>query len=112
MPPSLGSFVLHNNLAGSSAGKQRPDQLRGYGLVALRALIPLKAISKRVCVGDREGARRGARGFLMVIPPGAAADDGAGPAVTLCLAVFCRQDEWQDAVSTVPLADRMNRFPS
>jgi hypothetical protein len=39
-----GSFVLHNNLAGSSAGKQRPDQLRGYGLVALRTLIPFQTI--------------------------------------------------------------------
>jgi len=39
MPPSLGSFVLHNNLAGSSAGKQRPDQLRGYGLVALNTSL-------------------------------------------------------------------------
>jgi hypothetical protein len=34
----------------------------------------------------------------MVIPSGAAADDGAEPTVTLCLAVFCQQDEWQDAV--------------
>ncbi len=33
------------------AGKQCPDQLRGHGLFALRTLIPLQAVSERVCVG-------------------------------------------------------------
>jgi hypothetical protein len=57
--PSLSSLVLqHNDVAGSPAGKQRPDQLRGHRLVALWTLILLQAISERVCVCDREGARR------------------------------------------------------
>jgi hypothetical protein len=55
----LGSLVLqHDNVAGCPAGKQRPDQLHGDCLVALWTLIPLQAIGERVCVGDREGARR------------------------------------------------------
>ena len=41
------------------SAKQSPDQLHGHGLVALRTLIPLQAVSERLCVGDREGARRG-----------------------------------------------------
>jgi hypothetical protein len=42
---SIGLLVLqHNNIARAAAGKQRPDQLRGHGLVALRTLIPLQAI--------------------------------------------------------------------
>jgi len=51
--------VQHDDVAGSPAGKQRPDQLRGHRLVALWTLIPLQAVSERVCVGGREGARRG-----------------------------------------------------
>jgi hypothetical protein len=39
------------------ASKQRPDQLYGHRLIALRTPIPLQAISERVCVGDCEGAR-------------------------------------------------------
>jgi hypothetical protein len=55
----LGSIALqHDNVDGSPAGKQCPDQLRGQGLVALRTLIPLQAVGERMCVGDREGARR------------------------------------------------------
>jgi hypothetical protein len=47
----LGSLTLQrNNVAGSPAGKQRPDQLHGYRLVALRALTPLQAVSERMCV--------------------------------------------------------------
>jgi hypothetical protein len=39
--PSLGSLTLQrNDVAGCSASKQRPDQLRGHGSVALRTLIP------------------------------------------------------------------------
>jgi len=48
---------LHSvNVAGGQASKQRPDQLHGHRLIALRTLIPLQAISERVCVGNREGA--------------------------------------------------------
>jgi len=60
--PSLSSLVLqHNDVAGGPAGKQRPDQLHGHRLVALRALIPLQAVGERVCVGDGEGEGEGAR---------------------------------------------------
>jgi hypothetical protein len=48
MLPSLSSLVLqHNDVACSPAGKQRPDQLHGHGLVALRTLIPLQAIGSK-----------------------------------------------------------------
>ena len=51
-PRREGSLVLqHDDIAGGSAGKQRPDQLRGHGLVALRTLVPLQAVGERVCVG-------------------------------------------------------------
>jgi len=57
--PSPGLVNLQrDNVADSSAGKQRPDQLHGDRLVALRTLIPLQAVGERVCVGNREGARR------------------------------------------------------
>jgi hypothetical protein len=59
MAPSLGSLVLHDRITCSPAGKQRPDQLHGDRLVALRTLIPLQPIGERLCVGDCEGARRG-----------------------------------------------------
>ena len=37
MAPSLGSLIVHrDDVAGGPASKQRPDQLRGHGLVALR----------------------------------------------------------------------------
>jgi hypothetical protein len=40
--PSQRSLVLQSNdIAGGSASKQRPDQLRGDGLVALLTLIAL-----------------------------------------------------------------------
>jgi hypothetical protein len=32
--------LQHNNIAGAAAGKQRPDQLHGHRLIALRTLIP------------------------------------------------------------------------
>jgi hypothetical protein len=45
MALSLGLLILqHNNVAGGSAGKQRPDQLSGCRLIALRTLIPFQAI--------------------------------------------------------------------
>jgi hypothetical protein len=60
MASSLGSLVLHHDdIAGGAAGKQRPDQLRGQRLIASRTLIPLEAVSERMCVGSREAARRG-----------------------------------------------------
>jgi len=34
------AILQHNNIAGSPASKQRPDQLHGHRLVALRTLIP------------------------------------------------------------------------
>jgi hypothetical protein len=44
-PPRLASLVpQYDDVAGSPASKQRPDQLQGRGLVALRTLIPLQAI--------------------------------------------------------------------
>ena len=50
-PPRLASLVLqHDDVGGRAAGKERPDQLRGHGLVALRTLIALKVISERVCI--------------------------------------------------------------
>jgi hypothetical protein len=58
MALSLGSLVLQqDNIAGGPAGKQRADQVCGRRLVAVRTLIPFKAVS--MCVGDREGAGRG-----------------------------------------------------
>jgi hypothetical protein len=36
--------LQHDDLAGGPAGKQRPDQLHGHGLVALRTLIAFQAI--------------------------------------------------------------------
>ncbi len=57
MVPSLRSLALqYDDFAGGPASKQRPDQLHGHGLVALWTLIPLKAVSERMCVGNREGA--------------------------------------------------------
>jgi len=44
MAPSLGSLALLDDVAGGPTGKQRPDQLHGRGLVALRTLIALQAI--------------------------------------------------------------------
>jgi hypothetical protein len=85
------------SLVVSPAARPASNALISFTAAALRALTPLQVVSERMCVGDREGARRG-EGFRMVIPSGAAADDCDEPAVTLCLAVFCQQDEWQDAV--------------
>jgi len=52
MVSSLSSLILQRDAyAGSPTGKQRPDQLHGHRLVALRTLIPLQAVSERVCVG-------------------------------------------------------------
>src|SRR6266566_5236344 len=70
MAPSLGSIVQHDDVAGGSPSKQRPDQLHGHRLVALRTLIPLQAIGERMCVGGREVARRGGRFTQGRSPPG------------------------------------------
>jgi hypothetical protein len=59
-PPRLASLVLrYDDVTCGPAGKQRPDQLHGHGLVALRTLNALQVIGERVCVGSRECARRG-----------------------------------------------------
>jgi hypothetical protein len=61
LAPSLRSVAVltvlqRDDVAGGPAGKQRADQLRGHGVVALRTLIPLKPVSERMCVGNREAA--------------------------------------------------------
>ena len=44
---AVASLVLQNDdVVSGLAGKQRPDQLRSHGLVALRTLIPLQAIGE------------------------------------------------------------------
>jgi len=54
------SLVLqHDDVVSGPAGKQRSDQLRGHGLVALRTRIPLQTVGEPVCVGGHRGARRG-----------------------------------------------------
>ena len=55
-----GSLILqHDDVVSGPPGKQRSDQLRGHGLVALRTRIPLQAVGERMCVGGHRGAGRG-----------------------------------------------------
>jgi len=91
---SAGSLVLqHNNVAGGSAGKQRPDQLHGHRLVTLRTLIPFQAVGERMCVGDVKW-RGGVSGLLKVVllqvstAPGGAHSAGTLTRVAYAHALF------------------------